>query len=163
MSQVNQYAEQIAASLSQMVELARDLPEKKVRWKPSSEEWSIMETLCHVEEATNYWLDELQRVVANPGEWGRGLNDAKRLQAVAEADRRKIADVISGVQKAQNRVKEVFAGLKDDQLNIEASHRNPKFGVKPMRFLVEHFLVEHMEIHVNQIKRIMRQYEERQC
>lgn len=162
MSELNQYAEQVVASLEQMADLVKGLPEEKVRWKPSAEEWSIMETLCHVEEAVNYWLDELERVVATPGEWGRGLDHPQRLKAVAEADQRQIADVLAGIDKGKERVKEVFAGLKDEQLNIEAPHRNPKFGVKPMRFLVEHFLVEHMEIHVNQIKRVMGQYEEKQ-
>ncbi len=161
MSQIKQYEESILQSISKMVELVKDLPEEQIRWKPSAEEWSIMETLCHVEEAVYYWLDELERVVANPGEWGRGLQDEKRLAAVAAADQTDVADIISRVEKTQSRVKETFSKLKEEDLNIEAPHRNPKFGVKPMRFLVEHFLVEHMDIHVKQIQRVMGQYKER--
>jgi uncharacterized damage-inducible protein DinB len=160
-SQIKQYEESIVQSLAKMVELVKDLPEEQIRWKPSAEEWSVMETLCHVEEAAHYWLDELERVVAHPSEWGRGIQDEKRLAAVAQADQRQVADVLSKVGQIQDRVKEVFAKLSDEQMKIEAPHRNPKFGVKPVSFLVEHFLVEHMDIHVKQIQRVMKQYEER--
>ena len=43
---------------------------------PTEEEWSILQILSHVKEATPYWLNEIKRVLEQPGcEWGRGLQD----------------------------------------------------------------------------------------
>lgn len=160
MSKLDTYEQEIYRHIDEMIRLASDLSESVIRWKPSDSEWSVMETLCHVEEANVYWTNELLRVVKQPDtQWGRGMDHEGRLKAIANADERKPQDVIDGVNATRNNIRDTFKALKDDDLNIEAPHRNPKFGTRPMRFLVEHFLVEHLETHVNQIKRVLRQYE----
>jgi hypothetical protein len=56
-----------------------------LNWKPAEEKWSVIEVLCHVDEAISYWLDEINRLVAQPGAlWGRGLQDEKRLAVALE-------------------------------------------------------------------------------
>ena len=43
-----------------MIGTVTRLSEETIRWKPSEEEWSIMQILCHVVEAVPYWLGEIE-------------------------------------------------------------------------------------------------------
>ncbi|MGG1559236.1 DinB family protein [Geobacillus thermoleovorans] len=151
---IAQYRQEIKETVERIIQKVSSLTEEVIRWKPSADEWSIMEILCHVEEVIGYWTRELVRVIqAGGGEWGRGLNDEARLAAVRQADSRTVSDVIHGIKKAAKFADEQLERLRDDQLALEAPHRNPKFGVKPMTFLVEHFLTEHLAGHLRQIER----------
>jgi len=153
-SQSHHYCRQVEEKLNRMLELADGLDEETLRRKPSPEKWSVMEVLCHVEEMLEYWMEELQRVVANRGgSWGRGLQDERRLAAVARADQRTLEDVTAGLRKAGTLVRDTVSKLSDDDLALEAPHRNEKFGVKPMTFLLDHFVVDHLEGHIGQIRR----------
>ncbi|WP_318503144.1 hypothetical protein [Bacillus sp. T3] len=43
--------------------------------------------------------------------------------------------------------------LDEDFLKVEAPSRNPRFGMKPISFIVDHLLVEHVIKHYGQIQR----------
>ncbi|AOL34345.1 DinB family protein [Geobacillus thermoleovorans] len=157
---IEQYRQEMKEVVKKIVQKVSPLTEDVIRWKPSADEWSIIEILCHVEEVIGYWTRELVRVIqAGGGEWGRGLNDEARLAAVRQADARAVSEVIRGIEQAATFADEQLAALSDEQLALEAPHRNPKFGVKPMTFLVEHFLTEHLAGHLRQIERNLRKHE----
>lgn len=161
MSDVQTYAQQIDEKLVRMIEEVAALPEEAVRWKPAPDQWSILEVLAHVEEAVEYWLEELGRVIANPGvSWGRTLQDERRLAAVAQASQRSTDEVLQGLRRVRRLVQERLSKVRDEDLEIAAPHVNPKFGTQSMRFLVEHFLVEHLEAHLKQIARNLQRYAE---
>ncbi|GAB7386420.1 hypothetical protein BSNK01_02550 [Bacillaceae bacterium] len=160
MGKIEQAIQDIERVSREMIALVRQQPEPVIRWKPQEDVWSIMEILCHVEEAVPYWLEELKNTVSSPGrEWGRGLQDEGRLAAVARAPERSLEDVLAGIEKGAALAREILGSLKDDDLTIEAPSRNPRFGTKPMAFIVDHLLVEHVEKHLGQIERNLRQYE----
>jgi hypothetical protein len=50
--------------------------------------------------------------------------------------------------------------MTDKDLEVESPHRLPKFGIKNMDFLVEHFISGHAEVHFKQMERALRQYNE---
>lgn len=151
----------IQESIDQIVEMSQGLSEDMIRWKPAEDKWAIIEVLCHVEEATPYWLGELQQLVKSPGaEWGRGLQHEGRLAAVAQADQRSTKDVLQGIESTKGKVKEILSAMSEEVLKVESPSRNPRFGTKPMSFIVEHLLVEHLATHINQIKRNIKQFEE---
>ncbi|NNV06400.1 DinB family protein [Geobacillus sp. C56-T2] len=157
---IEQYRQEIKESVEKIIQKVSTLTEEEIRWKPSADEWSIMEILCHVEEVIGYWIRELVRVIqAGGGEWGRGLNDEARLAAVRQADVRHVDEVIHGIREAAELADQQLAALNDEQLALEAPHRNPKFGMKPMTFLIEHFLTEHLTGHLRQIERNLHKYE----
>jgi uncharacterized damage-inducible protein DinB len=159
MSKVKQYQEEMNKYIDEIIQKVEPLSEELIRWKPSEDEWSIIEILCHVEEVIRYWVNELVRVIQAGGtEWGRGLQDEARLAAVRQAEYRAIADVVNGIQEAKQNANEQFSKLNEEDLSIEAPHRNPKFGIKPMTFLVEHFLTEHLANHGKQIERNITKY-----
>lgn len=149
----------IQESIDQIVQISQGLSEDVIRWKPAEDKWAIIEVLCHVEEATPYWLNELQLLVKSPGaEWGRGLQHEGRLAAVAQADQRATKDVLQGIESSKEKVEKVLGAITEDDLKVESPSRNPRFGTKPMSFIVEHLLVEHLVTHINQIKRNIQQF-----
>jgi hypothetical protein len=118
-----------------------------------------VEILGHLEEAMPYWAAEIQRVVANPGtEWGRNHQNESRLAAVAATPQRSIGDLIAGVAKAANAVTAVLRKLNERDLQIESPSRNPRWGVKPMSFVLDHLIVSHLRGHRDQIKRTLDQF-----
>jgi fumarylpyruvate hydrolase len=51
--------------------------------------------------------------------------------------------------------------LSDADLDVEAPSKNPRWGVKPAQFIVDHLLIEHVEKHIGQIRRNVTQYREK--
>lgn len=153
--QIEEYITSIQKSLANIFETCNVLTEEVIRFKPSEEEWSIIQILSHLNEAVPYWLGEIQRVVDNPGvEWGRGLQDAARLEAVTNPESLSSDVVLSRIKEQRQKVGEVLSRLTDEQLAIESPHRNfAKFGNKPASFIISHFIDEHVAGHYEQIKR----------
>lgn len=154
-TKVQGYIESITTSLDNILKAVDGLSEEVIRWNPSEEEWSILQILSHVAEATPYWLNELERILEKPGsEWGRGLQDPARLAAVENPEKLNVDQVIKDVAALKELVEKELGKVTDDRLSEENPHRNfAKFGNKPVSFLIEHFLVEHIEGHHGQIQR----------
>ncbi|UOF89281.1 DinB family protein [Fodinisporobacter ferrooxydans] len=152
---------QIQERIDQIIRVTKELPEDLIRWKPDADVWSIMQILCHINEATPYWLHEIQQVVNMPGtEWGRGLQHEGRLAAVAQTDQRSIHDVIQELENSKKQVQDVLGSLREEALKIESPSRNPRFGTKPMEFIVDHLIIEHLGKHLQQINRNIQQFRE---
>lgn len=152
---VQSYIDSIHTSLDNIIQTVEKLPEDTIRWNPSEDEWSILQILNHVHEATHFWLSELDVILENPGsKWGRGLQHEARLAAVANPDSLHVSEVIEKVKGLKDLISEKLSKVSDDRLTEENPHRNfEKFGNKPVSFLIEHFLVEHTEGHYGQIQR----------
>lgn len=159
MNQIQNAVQEIHRLTDQIIKQATDLSVATLHWKPSEQGWSVMEVLCHVEEAILYWLEELKHVVKTPGvEWGRGIDHPGRLAAVAHAKNRTFEDVLQGIHNTKQTVSGILGSMTESDLAIEAPSRNPKFGTKPMSFIVQHQLVEHLNTHLNQINRNLQQH-----
>jgi uncharacterized damage-inducible protein DinB len=159
-SELQESIKAIRDTSNSIIEMARKLPDEAIRWKPSVEGWSILEVLCHLEEAVPYWATEIQRVVANPGvEWGRGHRDEARLAAVALATQRTVGDVVTRLQQGAHAAVKILETLRDADLEIESPSRNPRFGIKPMSFVLDHLLVVHLSNHLGQMHRNLSQFQ----
>jgi uncharacterized damage-inducible protein DinB len=146
-------------SLDQIISTSKGLTPELLNWKPSEDKWSVMEVLVHTDEAIPYWLDEIIRLLDKPGtEWGRGLQDERRLAALASTGSRTLDDVIAAIEKAKNQVELVLGPITDNELSQESPSRNPRFGTKPLSFVIQHLLVDHADVHDKQIKRNIEQY-----
>src|SRR3954466_9459850 len=109
---VNESIQHIQQSLHDILNVTKNLSEETIRWKPSEEEWSILQVLSHLAEGIPYWLGEVERVVAEPGSsWGRGLQDPARLAAVTNTDQLSVTSVLAEVsllgQKVVNGLQEL--------------------------------------------------------
>ncbi|MGJ9385452.1 DinB family protein [Salipaludibacillus sp. CF4.18] len=152
---IEQYISSINTSFDNILNSVDGLSEEVIRQNPTEEEWSILQILTHLTEATPYWLGEMERVVESPGsKWGRGLKDPDRLSAVENTESLKVNVVIAEVKDLKEEVSNRVSRLNDAQLAEENPHRNfEKFGNKPVSFLIEHFIVEHTAKHHGQIER----------
>jgi uncharacterized damage-inducible protein DinB len=144
----------IQQTTDQIIAACQGLSEDVLKSKPAEDQWSVLEVLCHLEEAIPYWLQELQAAITSPETpWGRGLQHEGRLAAVAGAHERQAADVFRGLQAAKQQVEEVLGSISEESLQVEVESRNPRFGKKPLSFIVQHLLVEHLVTHLKQIER----------
>ncbi|MFE4140534.1 DinB family protein [Peribacillus sp. YIM B13472] len=145
----------VQQSIDHILETAANLPEETIRFKPADDEWSIMQILSHLAEAIPYWLSEVETVIAMPGaEWGRGLQDPARLAAVTDTDKMTVEDVMKQVEELKYKVESCLGDLDEETLSKESPHRNfAKFGNKPVSYIVDHFIDEHVSGHYDQIKR----------
>ncbi|MCM3653413.1 DinB family protein [Metabacillus litoralis] len=153
---INDSIQSVYLSLDKMIEIAKGLSDDILRFNPTEEEWSVMQILTHIVEAVPYWLDEIEQLLKTPGkEWGRGLQHEGRLAAVSKSkvDSTSLSDVLKQLEELKPQVEEVLNKLDEEKLAMEAPSRNPRFGTKPISFIVDHLLVEHAHKHLGQIER----------
>jgi uncharacterized damage-inducible protein DinB len=151
-----QTVEALAGEITQTVS---ELPDEVLRWKPAENVWSIAQILGHVGEAAPYWAGEIQRVIANPGaQWGRNHHDEARLAAVAATSQRSTRDIVAGFSEAAKTVASTLRSLRETDLQIQSPSRNPRWGVKPMSFVLDNLVVSHLRGHRDQIMRNLSQY-----
>jgi uncharacterized damage-inducible protein DinB len=153
---INDSVQSIHQSLDQIIQTAEGLSNDVLRWNPTEEEWSVMQILTHVVEAIPYWLDEIEQLLEAPGkEWGRGLQHEGRLAAVSKSkvDSISLSEVLKELEALKPQVEQTLTKLDENKLAIEAPSRNPRFGTKPISFIVDHLLVEHANKHLGQIER----------
>lgn len=149
-------SESVQQSIQNIISLVKDLSEKEIRWNPSMEEWSIMQIITHVAEAIPYWVREIQQIKEHPDQtWGRGLTDETRLKTVMEenVNSLQVSDILDQLASIPLYVEETLQGLSSEDLEIIAPSRNPRFDGKPVEFIVNHLIVEHVEKHYHQIQR----------
>ena len=143
-------------SIDRIIETVKGLSEETIRWNPTEEEWSIMQIMAHIVEAVPYWLDEINQLVQSPGkEWGRNHLQQRRLDAVSPAvvDATSVSDILAALEDVKRQVKEGIENLTAEQLAAEAPSKNPNFGTKPLSFIIDHLIDQHVNKHEGQIQR----------
>jgi uncharacterized damage-inducible protein DinB len=153
---INDSIQSIHQSLDQIIQTAEGLSNDVLRLNPTEEEWSVMQILTHVVEAIPYWLDEIEQLLEEPGkEWGRGLQHEGRLAAVSKSkvDSTSLSEVLKELEALKPQVEQTLTKLDEIKLAMVAPSRNPRFGTKPISFIVDHLLVEHANKHLGQIER----------
>src|SRR6266568_8856728 len=109
----NSYAE-----LHQLIDgqLAR-IDASKLYQSPAENEWSIMQNLAHIVEFMPYWADEIEKLVANPGQnFGRTQQHEGRLRAISEHGTDSLDQIRAALPGSYARLEEVLGNLKDSDL-----------------------------------------------
>jgi uncharacterized damage-inducible protein DinB len=151
----------LQATTDEIIAEVRRLPAELINWIPAEGVWSVMDILCHIREFVPFWTGETLRIVRRPNEtWGRDHTDTARIAAVTNTAAYKLEDVLSDIRQAAQRCTDALRALSDADLDIYAPSKNPRWGVKPASFVVDHLLVEHVEKHLGQIRRNIRQFDE---
>ncbi len=127
---------------------------------PGGEEtWDAARVWAHLAEFLSYWTTQAARIVASPpGEalpFGRMKTDATRVDPI-ERDRLLPPEQLwqrlhDGIVKARAQ----FAAYSDGELDRQGIH--PVFGQQPVRFILERFVVVHLEEHANQLDKLAKQ------
>jgi uncharacterized damage-inducible protein DinB len=154
-------AGRLQVTTDEIVSEVRSLPAELINWIPGAGVWSVMDILCHIREFVPYWTGQTQRMIGSPADpWGRDHTDTARLAAVTNTAANRLDDVLEDIGREVRQSASTLAALSDADLAVEATSRNPRWGVKPASFVVDHLLLQHVEKHLGQIRRNVRQFRE---
>ena len=140
------------ASLHQLIDgpLAH-IDARKLYQPPAENEWTIMQNLAHIVEFMPYWAGEIEKLVAEPGSnFGRTPEDVGRLQGISEHEMASLSKIKEALPGSYQRLDEVLKKLKDSDLELTGKH--VRYGEKPLDWLIEEFVTNHLRGHVEQIK-----------
>ena len=90
--------------------------------------------------------------------WGCDHTDTARLAAVTNTAAQ--TDVVADIREAVRRSVETLKTLSDEDLAVEATSKNPRWGLKPAAFVIDELLVHHVAKHLGQIRRNVKQFGE---
>jgi uncharacterized damage-inducible protein DinB len=153
--QLQKVSDEILADVQQ-------LPPELITWVPGENIWTVMDILCHIREFVPFWTKETVRIIRRPDEqWGRDHTDADRLAAVANTSGHNLRDVTGDIRRLVDQSVETLKTLSDADLSVEATSKNPRWGLMPASFVLDHLLVQHLEKHLGQIRRNVTQFGEK--
>lgn len=153
---LNKKLETFKKSIDDIVAVVKNMEEATLYVKPSEKEWSAMQIVSHIIEAVDFWVADLEALLVVPGaKWGRNHEHVRRLAAVDE-------NVVSCIKKEYAitkllnlvpKVEAALARVKEEDLVKTAPSYNPNFDGKPLSFLVDHLIVQHVTGHYGQMVR----------
>jgi uncharacterized damage-inducible protein DinB len=122
----------------------------KLYQQPAENEWTIMESLAHIVEFMPYWADEIEKLVAAPGQiFGRTMQDARRLQAISEHGSDDLEQIRAALPGSYARLAQVLSELQDGDLELTAHHS--RFGDQTLAWFIEDFVTQHLTSHLEQL------------
>lgn len=152
-------AARLRATATELIDEVRGLPADVITWIPSEGVWSVMDNLCHIREFVPFWVGETVKMIGQPHElWGRDHTDGPRLAAVTDTARYVLDDVLADLAATTAAAATTIGAMSDEALATEATSRNPRWGLKPASFVVEHLIVGHVAKHLGQIRRNVAQF-----
>ena len=140
------------AELAQLINGPITALDPRKLYAPSAEnEWTIMQNLAHIVEFMPYWADEIEKLVATPGQnFGRTQQHEGRLRAISEHGTDSLEQIRAALPGSYARLEEVLGNLKDSDLELTGHH--PKVGEKSLGWFIENFVTQHLIDHLEQIK-----------
>jgi uncharacterized damage-inducible protein DinB len=154
-------ADRLITTTDEILEEVQQLPTDIIHWVPAEGVWTVMDNLCHIREFVPFWTGETLRIVQRPSEpWGRDHTDTARLAAVTKTAAYRLSDVVADIREVVHRSAETLRTLTDEELNLQAASKNPRWGTKPASFIVDDLLVDHVAKHQHQIRRNVAQFAE---
>ena len=118
---------------------------------PAENEWSIMQNLAHIVEIMPYWANQIEKLVANPGQnFGRTQQDEGRLRAIDEHGRDSLEQIKALLPGSYARLQEVLGNLRDSDLELTGVH--VRYGEKSLDWFIEDFVTGHLIAHLEQIR-----------
>ena len=153
---LNEKVEVFKKSIQDIVKVLEGAEDSVLYIKPSEKEWSGMQIVSHVLEAVDFWVDDLEALLIVPGaKWGRNHEHVRRLAAVDEAvvSQLKKESAVKELQNLVPRVEEALGKVQEEDLVKTAPSYNPNFDGKPLSFLVDHLIVQHVVGHFGQLVR----------
>ncbi|MFJ7972759.1 DinB family protein [Psychrobacillus sp. NPDC096389] len=146
----------IKSIIEQMVRLIETTDTSLLYKKPSEEEWSLMQIACHVNEAVEFWVADLEALLIVPGaKWGRNHEHVRRLAAVEDNYVTSVSkeQAITRLESLISLTEQALGKVKAEDLSKTAPSYNPNFDGKPLSFLIDHLIIKHIEGHLGQMER----------
>ncbi len=121
---------------------------------PGGEErWEAGQVWAHLAEFPGYWLAQALRVAALPTQepvpFGRVKTDVARIEAIERERHTDPAALLERVRASLAEVTAAAGGLPAEAWQRRGMH--PTRGEMTVQRIVEHFIVEHLEEHAEQL------------
>jgi hypothetical protein len=121
-----------------------------------TEQWEAQQVWGHLAEFMPYWLDQIDKVIAQfggsggaPVPFGRTKEDAARLEGIAAGLGVPIADQMASVRLALEQARNYLANLTPEQWQAIGLHA--RRGEMPIPSIVQTFMLDHLEEHAAQL------------
>lgn len=122
----------------------------------TNERWEAGQVWAHLAEFPGYWLGQVQRVIAQPTHgsipFGRVKTDANRVEAIERERHTDPAALMERVRSSLAEVVDAMRSWSPDEWRLRGAH--PTKGEMTVERIVEHFIVEHLEEHADQLDRL---------
>jgi hypothetical protein len=123
----------------------------KLYHTPEEGEWSIMQSLAHIQEFLPYWAGEVEKLVACPGQnFGRTMQDEGRLQALRVHGQDPLPRLKEALPGSYARLDDVLSRLQEDDLELSAQH--VRYGERTLEWFIDEFITAHLHNHVLQLR-----------
>jgi hypothetical protein len=119
---------------------------------PRRREWVAHEILAHIDEMLPYWLGEIERVIAGPGEpvpFGREPTDLIRTLTVDRDRTLPVSELYARLDNSLERILRRLLELDERQAARRGLHKQR--GEMTVRQIVDTMLAGHLEEHCSQM------------
>ncbi len=126
----------------------------KLYQRPAEDEWTLMESLAHIDEFMPYWANEIEKLVATPGQnFGRTMQDERRLQAISQHGSDNLQHIRATLPNSYARLDQVLSHLKDSDLVLTGHHS--RYGDQTLEWFIKDFVTDHLSNHLEQMRRCL--------
>ncbi len=134
---------------------SRDLAGLTAPDEPSGEQWDAGQVWAHLAEFGDYWLDELDRVLAADAvvDFGRVKTDAGRVAAIERDRHRPIPELVTRVRAGMALLRGRLQAMTDDDWRKVGHHST--LGDMDIDAQMQHFHVGHYEEHADQLESLV--------
>jgi uncharacterized damage-inducible protein DinB len=152
---LDERVERIERGVATLLSRREGVPAAALYQAPAAGEWPVMSTLAHVAEMLPYWAHQAERIAQAPGEpFGRLHDDPGRLGAIEQHGHDAAEVVRDGLQASLAEAVQTLRALPETALTSSGEH--PRRGPMQVHELIDAFMVEHVEEHVQQIDAALR-------
>jgi uncharacterized damage-inducible protein DinB len=142
--------ERIERGVAALLSRLEGVPADALYQAPAVGEWPVMSTLAHVAEMLPYWAHQAEGIARVPGQpFGRLHDDPGRLGAIEQHGQDAAEVVRDGLQASLAEAVQTLRELPAAALTLSGQH--PRRGSMQVDELIDAFMVEHIEEHVQQI------------
>ena len=132
----------------------RDLSGLTAPDEATGEQWDAGQVWAHLAEFGNYWLGELDKVLAGAASFGRVKSDAARIAAIEAGRKLPVATHIEIVRRSMDALRTRLESMTDDDW-ARVSHHST-LGDLTIDDQMQHFHVGHYEEHADQLESLDR-------
>jgi DinB superfamily len=143
----------VIASLRGPIRAGEPWPAGPVSGDGPEAEWGPPEVLAHTSEMLQYWLGEIERVVAGspePVAFGRVSTDPLRTLAIERDRSLPTGELISRIQSSVARYAARLPELSTADWHKRGLH--PRLGEMTVEAILQRFVVSHIEEHAVQLR-----------
>ncbi|WAH35633.1 DinB family protein [Alicyclobacillus dauci] len=157
MSKVSQTSEVVVGLHRDLADTVSGLDTEALHWKADESTWSVAQILAHVAEFEHFFSEDILHLKANPGTaFGRTMENVDRIRAVDLDGSESLEELLQRIDVSQHETLDMLSTLSDDDLLIHGSH--PKIGERTIEWEIGHFITDHLEKHIGQIRRTLEAY-----